>query len=93
MSYEEFPSDPTKYVVPVMGRCKVWRKGAPEPYVQDVYYEEATNVIGAGGKVYKKGGYAQAQPREFLRGVCEMRACRHAFPDRFSGLYDESEKL
>lgn len=87
MTFEDFPkfdeSNP-KYVTPIMGRAKVWREGAPEPYVQEVYFEE----VGKGKK-----GYAQQQPREFLRGIAEARACRHAFPDKFSGLYDEGERL
>lgn len=94
MTYEDSPNDPSKYELPILGVCTIWRKDAPEPYRQTVYYEEAITEVGAGGKPRKKtSGFPVCQPREWLRGVCEARGLRHVFPDRFSGFYDEGEKV
>lgn len=86
-----FPFDKTKYQKPVVAVAKVWRKDCPEPYTIEVFYDEATNEIGKGGAIRKKTGFAETQPREWLRGVATARAFRHTFPDQFSGFYSEEE--
>ena len=94
MTYEEFPEPEDTYIkYPVKGVCTIWRRDAPEPYREVVYYEEAIMQGGAGGRSVKKGGYCDSQPREFLRGVCEARACRHAFPDKIGSFYSEGESI
>jgi len=94
MTYQEYPEPEDKYVkYPVKGVCTIWRRDAPEPYREVVYYEEAIMVVGFKGVASKKGGYCDSQPREFLRGVCEARACRHVFPDKIGSFYSEGERV
>jgi len=91
-TYTSEPDPPEPGRPPVRGICRVYRRGWKEPYTQVVYYDEAITEIHRGGRLTKRtSGYAVAQPHEFLRGICEARALRHVFADRFGSLYSPME--